>query len=531
MSASPFESTREKLTRIERRPTAVLLVEDEPAYARLIREALAEADGETYEVTWTMSLDAALGRLASGSLFDIALVDLGLPDADGTEALAMISARSPATPIVVLSAQHDLDVALESMRLGAQEYLVKGQAEDVLLPRAMRYALERKRLQDVVASARAEAEHANAVKDDFLAMLGHELRNPLAPIVTALALMRVRSGAASMARELTVVERQVQHLVRLVDDLLDVARIERGKLELSKGTIDLADVVDDGLESARPLIAGRHRLEVDVLRACLFVDGDRARLAQVAANLLTNAAKYTPAGGRIRVSAGQENGFAVLRVNDSGVGMTREFLERVFDRFEQGDRAIDRSVGGLGLGLAIVRSIVTMHGGTVGATSEGAGKGSEFMVRLPLAVAPANGTQAIPPGSGPVTTKAPRRVLVVDDNEDGAELLDLALRTMGHTTRTAHDGPTALVAAKEFEPDVALLDIGLPEMDGYEVARRLRAMYAGRPLLLVALTGYGQESDRARSRAAGFDLHLVKPVDLSVLEDVFSGRRPLDGHS
>ena len=332
--------------------TRVLLVEDELSYARLLRTILAEIEGAAHQVTWAATLAGACAHLNREG-FDVILLDLALPDADGTEALLGITAAAPATPIVVLSALNDLDIALESMRMGAQEYLVKGQSEHHLLPRAIRYAIERKRLQDIAASARAEAERANAVKDQFLAMLGHELRNPLAPIVTGLALMRQRKRP-EIEPELVIVERQVQRVVRLVDDLLDISRITRGKMELDCAELDIADVIADGIETASPLIEGRrHKLTIDVTRGTRFVYGDRLRLAQVVANLLTNAAKYTDAGGRIAVSAGADGDWVELHVRDNGMGMPAELLSRVFELFEQGARTLDRSAGGLGLGLAI----------------------------------------------------------------------------------------------------------------------------------------------------------------------------------
>ncbi len=374
-----------------------------------------------------------------------------------------------------------------------------------------------------IANARAEAERANAVKDAFLAMLGHELRNPLSPILTALELMNVR-GADGLDKERMIIDRQVRHLVRLVDDLLDVSRFTRGKIELHRGVVDLADVVADGIETASPLLEQRlHRLRLEVPRGQLFVHGDRARLAQVVANLVTNAAKYTDPHGRIDITGTTEWGDVVLRVHDSGMGMAPELLPRVFNLFEQGARTIDRAAGGLGLGLAIVKSITSMHGGSVAAMSEGPGRGSEFVVRLP-AMEPEQ--QAEPATAqtnhGLHIAAMTRRILIVDDNEDGADLLDVALQTMGHTTRVAHDGPEALEAARDFQPDVALIDIGLPVMDGYEVARRLRTMFDAACPKLVAVTGYGQESDRQRAREAGFDRHLVKPVELSRLAELIA---------
>jgi signal transduction histidine kinase len=500
--------------------TRVLLVEDDPGYARFLREVLLEVRGAEHDITCAQTLEAAEARLAEAS-FDVILLDLGLPDADGTEALTRITSCARAIPLVVLSSHDDLDVALESMRLGAQEYLVKGQAEHALLPRAMRYAIERKRLQDAAIAARQEAEHANTVKDDFLAMLGHELRNPLAPIVTALALME-RHKQPEIARELTILQRQVQQVVRLVDDLLDVARIVRGKVELKREDLDLADIVAIAIEMAQPLYQERrHTLQIDVPRGQLWVNGDASRLAQIVANLLTNAAKYTLPQGTVWISGRVDGETVEMRVRDTGIGMREELLQRVFGLFEQGPRTIDRSVGGLGLGLAIVRNIAVLHGGSVTATSDGPGKGSELVLRLPQIVRPrASAPPAAPRLLSPVPAAGVRRVLIVDDNYDNAELLEQGLKSLGHVTCVAHDGEEAIELASQFAPDVALLDIGLPIIDGYEAARRMRAQLGERAPFLVAITGYGQESDRARSRSAGFDQHLVKPIELSRLANI-----------
>jgi PAS domain S-box-containing protein len=369
---------------------------------------------------------------------------------------------------------------------------------------------------DVTAEQRAResAEDANRAKDEFMAMLGHELRNPLSPILTALQMMKLRGGDVH-GKERAIIERQVRQMARLVDDLLDVSRITRGKVELKKDRVLLEDIVAQAVEVASPLFEERvHRLSSEVPPGVAVV-GDEHRLTQVLANLLTNAAKYTPPGGRIEIIGGEEDGKAVIRVKDSGKGIPPELLSRVFDLFVQGNRTAERSGGGLGLGLSIVRMLVTMHGGEVTATSEGAGKGSEFKVTLPLdrtagaalvAERPDLGAPAARPRRG-------RRVLVVDDNRDAAELLAELLDMEGYETKVAFDGPTALRVATEFQPELAFLDIGLPVMDGYDLARRLRAMSQG-PLVLVAVTGYGQPSDRARSAAAGFDEHLVKPIGI-----------------
>ena len=365
--------------------------------------------------------------------------------------------------------------------------------------------------------AREAAENASRAKDEFLAMLGHELRNPLAPIMTSLELMRQRAPD-SLAREREVVERQVQHMLRLVDDLLEVSRIARGRIELRRRRVELADVVAAAIEIVSPLLEERHHhLTREVPPRGLVVDGDPARLTQVLANMLSNAAKYTDPGGRVRISAERSGGHAIVRVSDTGAGIAPELLPVVFDLFVQGGRTIDRSQGGMGLGLAIVKSLVALHGGTVAASSDGVGQGSEFVITLPLVTADAPVVRAqgsIAPPLGRAAANL-RSILVVDDNQDAAELIAEALSAAGHDVRTAFDGPAALAVSEEFGPDVVFLDIGLPVMDGYEVARRMRAL-DGKRMTLVAITGYGQESDRKRALDAGFDRHLVKPVPIEV---------------
>jgi PAS domain S-box-containing protein len=366
-------------------------------------------------------------------------------------------------------------------------------------------------------AARLAAEEAVRVKDDFLAMLGHELRNPLAPILTALQLLKLR-GVHAVERERAIIERQVKHLVNLVNDLLDVSRITRGKLELRKQPIEIATIVAAGLEMATPLLEQRsHRITLTVPASGLVVDGDAERLTQVVANLLTNAATYTEPGGTIEVCGEADEGDVVLRVRDSGIGMDAEMLSRIFDPFVQERQSLARSRGGLGLGLAIVRSVLALHGGSISATSAGRDQGSIFTIRLPRMCAARLPDRPIP-SSRPVSDAW--RVLVVDDNADAAVLLADMLTTVGYTAQFALDGPSALRAAAEFDPDITLLDIGLPGMDGYEVAGH----FAGDPRLsrtrLVAVTGYGQERDRQRARAAGFVAHLVKPVELNELRAV-----------
>ena len=356
---------------------------------------------------------------------------------------------------------------------------------------------------------------ADRRKDDFLALLGHELRNPLSPIVIALELMREKcDGLATRERE--IIERQVRHMRRLVDDLLDVSRITRGKLSLERRTIELSTIIDEAVEMTSPLLTSREQtLELHVPARELFVEADPTRISQVVSNVLTNASKYTPTQGRLRLHADAVGGEARIVIEDDGMGMTPEVLAHVFEPFVQAQAGLDRGAGGLGLGLTLARSLVELHGGRIEAASEGLGRGSRFTLTLPLALQPAEAERAPERPHGPIGSP---RVLVVDDNEDAADMLALALSRRGFDVRVAHEGGEALRIASEFPPEIAVLDIGLPRMDGYELAGRMREELHDAPLKLVALTGYGQPSDRERSAKAGFSAHLVKPVDLDQLE-------------
>ena len=372
-----------------------------------------------------------------------------------------------------------------------------------------------------LAKARRASEIANRAKDEFLAMLGHELRNPLAPILTALQLMRLR-GANNVEREREVIDRQVRHMVGLVDDLLDVSRITQGKVQLKKEPVEMSDLVASAIEMASPLLeAQRHELKVDVANRGLMVDGDAARLAQVISNLLTNAAKYTQPGGQIIVAGRVEGDDVVLVVRDNGIGIDREMLPHIFEPFTQEKQALDRAHGGLGLGLAIVRSLVSLHGGSVAARSDGRGRGSEFEISIPRLVRSGHrevGDESNAPA--PAVRADAHRVLVVDDNEDAAAMVAEMLNIYGYEPRTAHDGPSALTSALDFRPQVAILDIGLPVMDGFELARRFGEHAELRETRLVALTGYGHDSARARAASGAFRAHLVKPVDPDRLRSV-----------
>jgi signal transduction histidine kinase/ActR/RegA family two-component response regulator len=385
--------------------------------------------------------------------------------------------------------------------------------------RALEAELEHRRrleaeLREKMEALRRSEEALRAAdrrKDEFLAMLGHELRNPLAPVLMGIQLLRLRGGDGDRG-EHAVIERQLRHVVRLVDDLLDVSRVTSGKVRLNRAPVEIAAVLARAIDMTRPLLEERsHVLLVDAPRDGLLVDADAVRLTQVVANLLTNAANYTDPGGHVTLTAAREGGEVVIAVADDGEGLEPDELGHVFELFAQGERGLDRAQGGLGVGLTVARRLVELHGGTLAAHSEGRGRGSRFAVRLPaIALAVAGGAE------GPRQRRLagdPLRVLVVDDNADAAEVLAEALRVQGHEVAVANDGPGALELAAELRPQVAVLDIGLPGMDGYELARRLRALLPDPPRL-VALSGYGQEQDRLASRRAGFDVHLVKPSDL-----------------
>jgi signal transduction histidine kinase/ActR/RegA family two-component response regulator len=371
----------------------------------------------------------------------------------------------------------------------------------------------------------AQLREADRRKDEFLAMLAHELRNPLGAISNATAVLaRFRTEDPQLATIREMLDRQVRHLGRLVDDLLDVARIAQDKLVLRRRRTDVADAVRQAVEANAAAADSRgQRIDVRLPRRELTVDADPARLAQIVSNLVHNAVKFTHEGGRIDVSVGTEDGHAVLAVADDGPGIAPELLGRVFDLFAQGARAGDRQEGGLGIGLTLVQRLVEMHGGTVEARSEGLGHGATFRVRLPLAASDVAVVDEPAPPPPPADAE-PLRVLVVDDNADVLTSMTMLLELEGHAVTTAQDAESTFRAVQDFRPDVVLLDLGLPGADGYEVARRLRATL-GAQLLLVAVTGYGQPEDRLRSRAAGFDHHLLKPVDFDALQALLAGAR------
>ena len=456
-------------------------------------------------------------------------------DATTREGLTRLLAEQPAwsdLPQLVLTRQRVDSVSVISglTDLGNVALLERPVRVGALVS-AVRVALRARARQYQIRSHMAEQQRAEDAlrdadrrKDEFLATLAHELRNPLAPIRNALQILRLAgTSQAVVERVRGMMDRQVDHMVRLVDDLMEVSRITRGKIELRKQRVDLATVVRNAVESCQPLIdnAG-HQLELELPNEPLVLDADPVRLAQVFGNLLNNAAKYTREAGRIWLCVARENGSAVVCVRDTGMGIAPEMLPRVFDMFTQIDSTQRHSQGGLGIGLTLVRSLVGMHGGTVSVHSDGPGEGSEFRVRLPLA--------AVEEGRDPTPAQAAAahrppqalRVLVVDDNRDAADSLGLVLRLSGAQVHVVHDGAAALEALPHFRPALVLLDLGMPEMDGYEVARRIREELLQRDVSLVALTGWGQAEDRHRVREAGFDHHLVKPTDFESLQAVLA---------
>jgi CheY-like chemotaxis protein len=369
---------------------------------------------------------------------------------------------------------------------------------------------ERKKAEDAL-------KEVDRRKDDFIALLAHELRNPLAPLRNGLQVMRLGGNdASSVAQARAMMERQLGHMVRLIDDLLDVSRISRNKMELRRSRVLLADVVGNAVEAARPLIdAAGHELTVSLPPEPIFLDADLTRLAQVFNNLLTNSAKYTEHRGHICLAAKRRGEDVFVSVRDNGIGIPRDALPSVFDMFSQVDRSIERSAGGLGIGLALVKGLVEMHGGTVTVESEGEGKGSTFTVKLPVLQ---SGRRQVASNKPDQALQSPkRRMLVVDDNRDSAESMAMMLKLLGNDVRVAHDGIEAIEAAEKFHPQVILMDVGMPRLNGLEATRRIREQSWGRPTI-VALTGWGQEGDKVRSQEAGCDGHLVKPVSLLDLQ-------------
>ena len=544
----------------------VLLVDDQPARLLSYR-AILDPLGE--HLVEAQSGTEALGRLMETE-FALILLDVNMPGMDGFETASMIHEhpRFEKTPIIFVTAVNVSDMdRMRGYDLGAVDYVTVPVIPEILRSKVMVLAeLFRKRrelqklnaslaaandelqvekarevhkLNETLSDANSELASINASlqaeiaerslaeerlreadrrKDEFLATLAHELRNPLAPIQSALNVYRLSPDIGPAGSDLLgIMQRQMQQMVRLIDDLLDVSRITRGKLTLQKQRTDLASVLAAAVETARPLIeyAG-HELRVDIPAIEFPIHGDPQRLAQVFANLLNNASKYTESGGTIWLTAVQENNEIAVSVRDTGIGMSSAQISRIFDMFMQVDASLERARGGLGIGLTLAQHLLEMHGGRIRARSEGLGCGSEFITWLPLGAG-----EVVDAGQPAIENVAAStqtlRIMVVDDNRDGADTLTLLLGILGHQVLTLYDPLEVVDAAADFLPELAFLDVGMPNLNGYELASRLRRQRYAPDLLLVALTGWGQENDRRRSADAGFDEHLVKPIDLETI--------------
>ena len=416
-------------------------------------------------------------------------------------------------------------IGKKTMLLNARR-LIRATDQTPMILLAIEDITERSRLEDELRQIAAAMSEADRRKNEFLALLAHELRNPLAPIRSAVQLMQLTNDPEANKTATGIVERQVDQMVRLVDDLLDVSRISRGKIELRKQRIDLTSVVKQAIEDTRPLVKSMgHELTVTLPPEPVYLNADRTRLVQVLGNLLNNACKFTDMGGRISLTVEVVDGEAVITIRDNGIGIAAEQLPSIFEMFVQADTSMERSVSGLGIGLALVKNMLEKHGGTVGVQSHGLGRGSTFVVRMAImestALAPAAGVE----GGGPDLTTV-QRILVVDDNVDAAMMLERLLQLNGKQTRVAHSGLDALEVAEQFRPHLILLDIGLPKLNGYEVCRRIRQQPWGKDMVVIALTGWGQEEDRKRSKEAGFNAHFVKPLEREALMLVLAGKYP-----
>lgn len=504
----------------------ILIVDDMPEKLLVFGTVLEELE---QNLVFVRSGREALREVLQRE-FAVILLDVNMPDIDGFETASLIRRykRSANTPIIFITSYADEMQTERGYELGAVDYILSPVVPTVLRSKvrvfvrlfAMQQQIKRQAdARAAVAAAEAArhaAEEAGRRKDEFLAMLSHELRNPLAPIRTALeVLRRIAPSDPQFTWASDVMGRQIQQMTRLIDELLDVARISQGKIALAREKVDINAVIAHSVETAQPLIDARsQRLRVAPLPESMWLQGDFARLAQIVSNLLNNASKYSEKGTTIELIATVEDEGAALRIRDQGIGIDSQLLPHIFDLFTQGSRSLDRSLGGLGVGLTLAQRLAAMHGGRIEAQSEGVDRGSVFTLRLPC-VSLVNASESnIGKGQQTHVPDLPKcRMLIVDDNADAAESVAYLLSLEGHEVRVAADGGTALEMATAFLPDVLILDIGLPVLNGYEVASRLRESAAFRKALFLAMTGYGQREDRERATAAGFDHHFVKPAD------------------
>jgi signal transduction histidine kinase len=509
-------------------PVYFLLVDDLEENL-LSLEALLRRDGLV--LLKARSGDEALELLLQNDIA-LALVDVQMPGLNGFELAELMrgSERTRRIPIIFVTAGNaDSQRRFRGYEAGAVDFIHKPIESDILRSKAeVFFELYRQRQQIAIQrdelKARSDAlEEADRRKDEFLATLAHELRNPLAPVRHGLDILRKNPDSAKAAEIREMMDRQLVHLVRLIDDLLDVSRVSQGKIELRKERVQAADVIRSALESSQPLIdSAGHSLTVDVPLEPIWLDADLTRLAQVVGNLLNNAAKYTPEGGRIGLSVRTDGDDAVIAVSDNGLGIPVDMQSKVFLLFAQVENHADRARGGLGIGLALVRRLVAMHDGSVSAESAGPGQGSVFTVRIPLAADKVQTQPQMEQSAAQPAPTRPLKVLVIDDNVEVAQTVGWMLEEIGHQYQLVHDGRQALQAAREFRPDVILLDIGLPVMDGYAVCRAFRQDDFFKDALIIAQTGWGQQRDKSLASEAGFDRHLVKPVAYDDLERILA---------
>ncbi len=496
-------------------------------------EALLRRDG--LDLLKARSGDQALELLLQHDIA-LALIDVQMPGLNGFELAELMrgNERTKRVPIIFVTAGSTTDSRwrFQGYEAGAVDFIQKPIEPDVLRSKAeVFFELFCQRQQ--IAAQRDELElqakalrDADRRKDEFLATLAHELRTPLAPLRNGLDMLQRNPDSANAGDLRNMMDRQLVHLVRLIDDLLDVSRVSQGKIELRKQVLEVADIVRAAAEASRPLIDGsNHALTLDIPSNALWVEGDQVRLTQALSNLLNNAAKYTPAGGKISLVARSDNRQVAIRVTDNGVGIPKDMQAHVFELFAQIDDHLQRSQGGLGIGLALVRQLAEMHGGSVEASSEGPGCGSSFTIRLPLVAAPLV-PDVVEHSSANAATSRALKVLVVDDNPIIADTLGMMLEDIGHEFEAVHDGRLALDAARDYRPDVVLLDIGLPGMNGYEVCKAFRRDAEFRDTKIIAQTGWGQDRDKELATEAGFDFHLTKPVPLEQLQKVFASFSP-----
>jgi len=520
-------------------PERVLVLAPTAADAALSRSIIADAGLHCHVCPDPVSLAGSVDAGAGAILLTDEIVATG----NAMLLSRTLDAQPPwsEVPIVLLAGSAaDSSVVARAMELLGNVTILERPVRVTTLISALRTAVRARRRQYEVRDRLVDLTHAETTlraqserlrdsdrrKDEFLATLAHELRNPLAPIRNALQIIHLSGNngpAVDQARRM--MERQLSQMVRLIDDLLDVSRISRGKLDLRKERIELSAVIKSAVDTAQPLIdAAGHELTLSLLPEPIYLDADPVRLAQIFSNLLNNAAKYMDRGGRIWLTTAREGKEVVVSVRDAGIGIPEDAMPAIFDMFAQVDRSLEKSQGGLGIGLTLVKQLLEMHGGRIEARSEGQGKGAEFIARLPIAtVEPLR--QAVNDAGERGVTAGTCRILVADDNRDAAESMSMVLRLMGNEVRTVNDGIKAVEEAEAFRPDMVLLDIGMPRLNGYDAARRIRAERWGKAILVVAMTGWGQDEDKRRASEAGFDQHFTKPVNPADLEQLIAGLR------